>query len=106
MKKILHLGSGEELGRGSLFPLPGVFFLCLLDDEIGKINKVIMADVVADLFAGHGLDNVVRFHYCIFLGKTKTPPFVLKGGARYGRLLSDSFRDFPGLSEIEKKFLS
>ena len=49
MKKILHLGSGEELGRGIFLPLPGIFFLCLLDDEIGKINKVIMADVVADL---------------------------------------------------------
>jgi len=66
MKKILHLGSGEELGRGIFLPLPGIFFLCLLDDEIGKINKVIMADVVVDLFAGHRLDDFIRVHILVF----------------------------------------
>jgi hypothetical protein len=74
MEKILHLSSGEELGRGFFLPLTGIFLLCLLDDEIGKINKVIMADVVVDLFAGHRLDNVIRVHIFSFYVKQKRHP--------------------------------
>ena len=58
--------SGVEFGRVIFLPLSGILLLGFLDDEVGKINKVIMADVVVDLSAGHWLDDFIRVHILDF----------------------------------------